>query len=87
MYEQSRRRIRADRIRRASTAAAPITSLIRVVVAAPITSLIRVVAAAPTKGGGEQEELATRPVRKTQEPATTLRARRKVAWEDDSERT
>ena len=40
-------------IRRAGTAAAP------------ATSLIRVIAAAPTTNGGEQEELAARPVRKT----------------------
>jgi len=64
----------AGRIRQAGTAAAPATSLIRVVAAAPATS------------GGKQEELAARPVRKTREPAVTLRAQRKVAWEDDHER-
>jgi hypothetical protein len=50
------------------------------------TSLIRVVATAPVTSGGEQEELATRPVRKTRETVATLRARRKVVREDDRER-
>jgi hypothetical protein len=53
-------------------------------VAAPATS--RVAAAAPASSGGEHEELAARPVRKTREPAATLRAQRKVAREDDRER-
>lgn len=48
--------------------------------------MIRVVVAAPATSGGEQEELAVRPVRKTREPAVTLRARRKVVREDDRER-
>ena len=49
----------------------------------PDTSLIRVVAAAPATSGGEQEELAARPVTKTRELAATLRAQSKVAREDD----
>jgi hypothetical protein len=53
--------------------------------ASPATSLIRVVAAAPATSGGQQKELAARPMRKTREPAATLRAQRKVAREDDRE--
>ena len=53
----------------------------------PAMSLIRVVAAAPATSGGEQEKLAARLVRKMREPTATLRARRKVAREDDRERS
>ena len=40
---------------------------------------------ASATSGGEQEELAVRPMRKTREPGATLRARRKVVREDDYE--